>query len=336
MRGGSEEDVDETSRPSRGFHTLTRTRLAMILRQAPSRTFRSLFSTVRPASAQAQARTPVSFDDKLVRATAKVILDTTKGIDQGSIEWQRRQSRVEQLRNALGRHERANELLTTLRALALDEPDPEMRELAQLDVEPAVDQLEEARRELVKLVLAAPTHDRDEWSALVELKAGVGGSEAALFLATLLRMYQRCAARKGWRANVIEADRIQVTGGDAYKEAILEVTGTRAFETLRREAGVHRVQRVPQTESQGRVHTSTVSVIVLPTDPASGAGTSSTIPDSELFDPKDVKVETMRSRGAGGQVSDHSIRLGPWLCSMSRPFLSHGCLALPCTARQPN
>lgn len=129
------------------------------------------------------------------------------------------------------------------------------------------------------------------------------------------------ATRKGWKASLVEVVGLGGVGmgtGDAYREAILEVTGEGAFGVLRREAGVHRVQRVPATESQGRVHTSTVGIIVslcsplhfcslatynacslqvLPSEPANSAPM-----DDDLFDQKDVKVEVMRSRGAGGQV----------------------------------
>jgi protein subunit release factor A len=156
------------------------------------------------------------------------------------------------------------QLLLTLQDLATSEPDEELRELAQLDVEPALESLQSIRRSLLEILLPpSPTYSL---SALVELKSGVGGSEASLFLGNLLKMYQRLSSRKGWKTTVIEADRIQASGGagggEAFKEAILEVSGEGAFGVLRREAGVHRVQRVPQTESQGRVHTSTVSVIV--------------------------------------------------------------------------
>ncbi|GAA6064579.1 hypothetical protein JCM10212_006463 [Sporobolomyces blumeae] len=262
------------------------------------------------ASTSTTAPTP-SFHDRLVQATRKSIDDALNGLETGSIEWNKKQSEVDALRKALKSLNDADELVSDLHDLASTESDPDMRELALVDVEPALDARAEARRHLVKTLV--PDSPTAALSALVELKAGVGGSEAALFLSSLLRMYTRLSARKGWKATVIEADRIQASasggggggpggggGGsnEAYKEAILEVTGDGAFGALRREAGVHRVQRVPATESQGRVHTSTVSVIVLPTE-SNNQGQA--ISDDDLFDPKDVKVETMRSRGAGGQ-----------------------------------
>ncbi|GAA5939136.1 Mrf1p [Sporobolomyces koalae] len=299
----------------------------MILRH-PRLVVRSLPFAVRsfavqsaPRAAAASTRAPLSFQDKLVLATNKAVDNAVKGLPEGGIEWQKKQSQVEGLRKALVNLEQANELVVTLQDLATAEPDLELRQLAALDLEPAIESVQDSRRALVALLL--PPSQTYSMSALVELKSGVGGSEASLFLGNLLKMYQRLAARKGWRAQVLEADRIQATGAgsanEAYKEAILEVTGDGAFGVLRREAGVHRVQRVPATESQGRVHTSTVSVIVLPTE---GANQSNVIDDSDLFDPKDVKVETMRSRGAGGQHvnrTESAIRLthGPTGISVS-------------------
>jgi len=136
-----------------------------------------------------------------------------------------------------------------------------MRELALADVPDATAALSRMRQHLVSVL--APPSPTSSLSALVELKSGVGGSESSLFAAELRRMYQRLAARRGWTASVVEAVGVEGMGtGDAYKEALVEVTGDGAFGYLRREAGVHRVQRVPATESKGRVHTSTVSIIV--------------------------------------------------------------------------
>lgn len=136
-----------------------------------------------------------------------------------------------------------------------------MRALALADVPSALSSLSATRSRLLSVL--APPPPTSSLSALVELKSGVGGSESSLFAAELLRMYQRVAARRGWAASVVEAVGVDGMGtGDAYKEALLEVSGEGAFGYLRREAGVHRVQRVPATESKGRVHTSTVSIIV--------------------------------------------------------------------------
>lgn len=178
------------------------------------------------------------------------------------------------------------------------ETDAEMKEMALADLPHAESTLSSQRRTLLWHLLPPPTHS--SLSALLEIKAGVGGSESSLFAAELVRMYTRLAVRKGWKATLVETVAEKGVGmgtGEAYREAILEVAGEGAFGQLRREAGVHRVQRVPATESQGRVHTSTVGVIVLPSE------TGAKQVEEDLFEQKDVKVEVMRSRGAGGQVS---------------------------------
>lgn len=153
------------------------------------------------------------------------------------------------------------QLITSLHDLASSESDPDLRDLALADVPDAEAALSSSHARLVALLAPAPA--TSSLGALVELKAGVGGSEASLWSADLVKMYQRLSQRKGWRATLVESVAIEGAGvGEAYKEALLEVTGEGAFGYLRREAGVHRVQRVPATESKGRVHSSTVSVIV--------------------------------------------------------------------------
>ncbi|GAA5959190.1 hypothetical protein JCM21900_001422 [Sporobolomyces salmonicolor] len=233
--------------------------------------------------------------DKLVLAAHKLLNDARAGAEAGSIEAAKKDRELETLKSALQDVQDGQELIQTLRELAETEPDPDLRELARSDLPQAESSLSSLRSHLLSTLL--PPSSTSSLSALLELKSGVGGSESALFAGSLVRMYMRLAARKGWKASLVEATAIQGVGaGEAYKEAILEIEGEGAFGVLRREAGVHRVQRVPATESQGRVHTSTVAIIVLPSESA-----AQPIDDSDLFDPKDVKVETMRSRGAGGQ-----------------------------------
>ncbi|KAH9158969.1 peptide chain release factor 1 [Lactarius sanguifluus] len=138
-----------------------------------------------------------------------------------------------------------------------------------------------------------PPSETDGLSALVELKAGVGGSESSLFVADLLRMYGRFARLNNWSPTVLASSEND-SGG--FKDALLEVKGTGAYESLRWESGVHRVQRVPATEASGRVHTSTVAAVVLPLSEESR-------PDGvdDLLKQDDVRMEVMRARGAGGQ-----------------------------------
>ncbi|GAA5929987.1 hypothetical protein JCM1841_001236 [Sporobolomyces salmonicolor] len=250
---------------------------------------------LRTAFGPLRASTTLPPQDKLVLAAHKLLNDARAGAEEGSIEAAKKDRELETLKSALQDVQEGQELIQTLRELAETEPDLDLRELARSDLPQAESSLTSLRSHLLSTLL--PPSSTSSLSALLELKSGVGGSESALFAGSLVRMYMRLAARKGWKASLVEATAIQGVGaGEAYKEAILEIEGEGAFGALRREAGVHRVQRVPATESQGRVHTSTVAIIVLPSESA-----AQPIDDSDLFDPKDVKVETMRSRGAGGQ-----------------------------------
>ena len=161
----------------------------------------------------------------------------------------------------------------------------------------ALERAEEAEAKLRDLMM--PADPRDERAVIVEVRAGAGGDEAALFAGELMRMYQRFAERSGWRSDVLDATEGGVGG---VKEAIFEIDGKGAFSKLRFESGVHRVQRVPATESSGRIHTSTVTVAVLPEA------------DEVEFslDPDDLKIETFRSQGAGGQhvnTTDSAVRI---------------------------
>ena len=166
------------------------------------------------------------------------------------------------------------------------EKDPEMIEMAKL-------QLDEAKKEIPKIeeeikVLLIPKDPDDAKNVVVELRAGAGGDEASIFAGDLYRMYTKYCEGKGWKINLVDYNE-GTSGG--YKEIIFEVSGTEVYGTLKFEAGVHRVQRVPQTETQGRVHTSAASVIVLP--------------EAEEFevelDMQDVRIERTTSTGPGGQ-----------------------------------
>ncbi|GAA5832005.1 hypothetical protein JCM11251_002782 [Rhodosporidiobolus azoricus] len=246
-------------------------------------------STPAPASASEEQQVKVAAQNVLHRAQ--------EAAKDGSIEAAKREKELEPLKRALAQVEEAEELIRTLEELASSEPDPDLRSLALDDLEPASAALSTSLSSLRSVLL--PSSPESSLSALLEFKPGVGGSEATYFTAEMVRMYQKLAARKGWKANIVESVGVEGLGtGQAYKEALMEVAGEGAFGYLRREAGVHRVQRVPATEAKGRVHTSTVAVLVLPADSGNG---SQEIEDSDLYDMKDVKVETMRSRGAGGQ-----------------------------------
>lgn len=164
--------------------------------------------------------------------------------------------------------------------------DAEMRELAQAELDEAKENIEKLSEELKILLL--PKDPNDERNVIVEIRGGAGGEESALFSAVLFRMYSMYAEKKGYRTEIINVNETELGG---YKEISFMIEGEGAYSRFKYESGVHRVQRVPETESQGRVHTSTTTVAVLPE-----------AEDVELeIDPNDLKIDTFRSSGAGGQ-----------------------------------
>ena len=184
------------------------------------------------------------------------------------------------LQNVLQEREQARTLLRESRG------DAEMEELAQLELQ----SLEQRHDELIqRLTLALlPQDPRDQRSVMLEIRAGTGGDEASLWAGDLARMYERFSSRRGWTVQPVSASEADLGG---YKELILSVKGDAVFSELKFEAGVHRVQRVPATESQGRVHTSTATVAVMPeADPV-----------EVQIEPGDLEISTARSGGAGGQ-----------------------------------
>ena len=183
------------------------------------------------------------------------------------------------------------------RELARDPEDPEMRALAESEVE----ELEERMEHLVTRVreLLIPPDPLEDRPAVVEIRAGTGGDEAGLFAADLMRMYQRMAERRGWRVELMSLSE-GIPG--SIKEAVFTVRGSGAYGRLRFESGVHRVQRVPETESQGRIHTSAATVAVLP---------EAEEVDLEI-DPNDLRIDVFRSSGPGGQsvnTTDSAVRI---------------------------
>src|SRR6266542_2441874 len=154
---------------------------------------------------------------------------------------------------------RVNEELEGARALLTDNRDADLAELAREEVRSLEEQQEEQRAHLRLALL--PRDPNDEKNVIVEIRAGAGGDEAGLFAADLFRMYARYAERQGWKTEVLSSNESGVGG---FKEIIFEVRGQGAYSRLKFESGVHRVQRVPVTEAQGRIHTSTATVAVLP------------------------------------------------------------------------
>ena len=187
---------------------------------------------------------------------------------------------------ARGRYLTALNGVREAKELLLSEQDPEMREMARAELDEQSQRLP-ALEEEIKLLLI-PADPEDDKNAIVEIRGGTGGDEAALFAGDLFRMYSKYCESKGWAVNVSSFSE-GAAGG--YKEIIFTVTGEKVYGTLKYESGVHRVQRVPATETQGRVHTSAASVAVLP--------------EAEEFDVEinegEIKWDTFRSGGAGGQ-----------------------------------
>jgi len=194
-------------------------------------------------------------------------------------------------------YKRLKEEVQENQALFEREPDPEMRELIRDEIAGLKDRLEAAENEL-KLMLA-PKDPNDDRNVILEIRAGTGGEEAALFVADLFRMYSRYAEMRRWKVELLDSN---PTGIGGFKEIIASINGKGAFSRLKFERGVHRVQRIPVTESQGRIHTSAVTVAVLPE-----------AEEVDVFiDPNDIRVDVFRSSGPGGQsvnTTDSAVRI---------------------------
>jgi len=176
--------------------------------------------------------------------------------------------------------------------------DPEMAELARDELEEARERRAALEPELLRLLI--PPDPNDQRNVFLEVRAGTGGAEAALFAADLLRMYLRYAELRGWRTEQISESEGELGG---FKEVVVRISGSGVYSRLKFESGAHRVQRVPETESQGRIHTSACTVAILPEVEAV---------DEVDIDPKDLRVDTYRSSGAGGQhvnKTDSAVRI---------------------------
>ena len=180
----------------------------------------------------------------------------------------------------------------------LKDSDPDLREMAELEVDQAKEALVVLEDKLQRMLL--PKDPNDGRNVYLEIRAGTGGDEAAIFSGDLFRMYSRYAEKQGWRVEVLSANEGEHGG---FKEVIARVEGDNVYAKLKFESGAHRVQRVPETESQGRIHTSAAGVLVLPEVDA---------PDEVHLDPNDLKVDVFRSSGPGGQsvnTTDSAVRL---------------------------
>lgn len=194
-------------------------------------------------------------------------------------------------------YKKAKEELKDAKEIVEQESDEEMRDLAKMEISELEEQI--ARNEDELKILLLPKDPNDEKNVILEVRAGTGGEEAALFAQELLRMYMRYAERRGWKTELMD---VNDTGIGGVKEAVVLIKGKGAYSRLKYESGVHRVQRVPETESAGRVHTSAATVAVLPE-----------VDDVEVdLNPNDVRVDVYRASGNGGQcvnTTDSAVRL---------------------------
>jgi peptide chain release factor 1 len=221
----------------------------------------------------------VSRDPTLLRTLAKEHADLEKVLKKGA------------------EYERTRERLASNRELLEQETDPELKELAREENEELEERLETVRGELQRLLV--PRDPDDDRNAILEIRSGTGGEEAALFASDLARMYQRYAEGRSWKVETLASS---PSAGGGFKEIIFAVQGPGVFGSFKHERGVHRVQRVPVTESGGRIHTSAVTVAVLPE-----------AEEVEVdIDPADLRVEVFRASGPGGQsvnTTDSAVRV---------------------------
>lgn len=215
-------------------------------------------------------------------------------------EWQKlmkEMSELEPIVKEYTEYKKAKEAIEESKEILAEEDDEELREMAREEMkenEAKIESLEESLK-----ILLLPKDPNDDKNVILEVRAGTGGDEAALFGSDLMRMYLRYAERKRWKAEIIDLNETEIGG---TKEAVIMIKGKGAYSRLKYESGVHRVQRVPETESGGRIHTSAASIAVMPE-----------VDDVEVdLDPNDVRVDVYRASGNGGQcvnTTDSAVRL---------------------------
>ncbi|MGQ9888317.1 MAG: peptide chain release factor 1 [Aggregatilineales bacterium] len=213
------------------------------------------------------------------------------------VEYSRERASLEDIVEAFRAYKAQMAQLEQAKAMLYEEDDPDLRALAQEEVDALKASTAELEQKLRLMLL--PKDPRDDKNVIMEIRAGAGGDEAGLFAADLFRMYSHYAEKRGWKVEVIDQHE---TGVGGFKSITFEVRGQGAYNRLKYESGVHRVQRVPETESQGRIHTSTATVAVL---------AEADEVDVEL-NMNDVRVDVFRSQGAGGQsvnTTDSAVRM---------------------------
>jgi len=212
-------------------------------------------------------------------------------------EYAQERADLEEIVSLYRRYRQVQQELRDTRSLLKEDLSPEMAELAQEEIESLEAETEKLENQLRTLLL--PKDPNDEKNVIVEIRAGTGGEEAALFAGDLYRMYTRYAEQQGWKTQILSSNQ---TGIGGFKEVIFLVAGKGAYSQLKYESGVHRVQRVPVTESSGRIHTSAATVAILPE-----------IDEVEVnIAPEDLRIDVYRSAGHGGQsvnTTDSAVRI---------------------------
>ena len=242
---------------------------------------------------------PQSKLDALVNRLNMVESDLTGGLDRDTfVKLSREFSELQPVVEAIRSYQGVENEIADLGALLADAAtDPEMRALAETE-KPVLEARREALAHKIRMALI-PKDAMDERNVILEIRAGTGGDEASLFAGDLFRMYERFAAKMGWKVEIVSASE---GGMGGYKEIIAEVKGRGAFAKLKFESGVHRVQRVPDTEGSGRIHTSAATVAVLP---------EAEEVDIKIDD-KDLRIDVFRASGPGGQsvnTTDSAVRI---------------------------
>lgn len=212
-------------------------------------------------------------------------------------DYSKEQAELEKVVTTYRKYRKASSELEDAKIMLEEDLDEEMAEMVRLEIDELSEQVESMEEELKILLL--PKDPNDEKNVIVEIRAAAGGDEAALFAGDLYRMYTRYAENNRWKTEIIEAQTNEIGG---FKEIIFMISGNGAYSRLKYENGAHRVQRVPETESQGRVHTSTATVAVLP---------EAEEVDIEIRN-EDLKIDTYRSSGSGGQhvnTTDSAVRI---------------------------
>ncbi|MCD1147016.1 peptide chain release factor 1 [Peptoniphilus sp. KCTC 25270] len=237
------------------------------------------------------------FEDRYVELEKQMmdvnVINDSEKLQSAAIE----HAEIEPIVKAYRKYKTTKEELEENKSLFDEKLDSEMRDLVKEEIKEAESALEELENELK--ILLIPKDKNDDKNVILEVRGGAGGDEAALFAGTLLRQYIHYADSKGWKSEMLSSNEIGIGG---YKEAIIMIRGKGAFSRLKYESGVHRVQRVPETESSGRIHTSTATVIVMPE-----------IDEIEVnVNPNDIRVDVFRSSGNGGQsvnTTDSAVRI---------------------------